>query len=153
MQQASEDQNTPLPTVLDLIAVDAKALENCLSHNPKPAVKQSALRVTRRALRAVFTSEAWGADAVRQSVSRLTADAAAANKNAPLLGVVCGVCARLADKTPILEELKKDILAFYIKEVVSSKSAVPAHIANGMPDFFTSFVTYEDVATDRKSVV
>ncbi|KAJ5866535.1 hypothetical protein N7534_001088 [Penicillium rubens] len=148
LQQASEDQNTPLPTVLDLIAVDAKALENCLSHNPKPAVKQSALRVTRRALRAVFTSEAWGADAVRQSVSRLTADAAAANKNAPLLGVVCGVCARLADKTPILEELKKDILAFYIKEVVSSKSAVPAHVANGMPDFFTSFVTYEDVATE-----
>ncbi|KAJ6180249.1 hypothetical protein N7519_010710 [Penicillium mononematosum] len=148
LQQASEDQNTPLPTVLDLIAVDAKALENCLSHNPKPAVKQSALRVTRRALRAVFTSEAWGADAVRQSVSRLTADPTAANKNAPLLGVVCGVCARLADKKSILEESKKDIVAFYIKEVVSSKSAVPAHVANGMSDFFTSFVTYEDVATE-----
>jgi hypothetical protein len=148
LQQASEDQNTPLATVLDLIAVDAKALENCLSHNPKPAVKQSALRVTRRALRAVFSSGAWGADAVRQSVSRLTADPTAANKNAPLLGVVCGVCARLTDKTSILEESKKDILAFYIKEVVSSKSAVPAHVANGMSDFFTSFVTYEDVATE-----
>ncbi|CAG8889599.1 unnamed protein product [Penicillium egyptiacum] len=148
LQQASEDQNTPLPTVLDLIAVDAKALENCLSHNPKPAVKLSALRVTRRALRAVFSSEAWGADAVRQSVSQLTADPTTGNRNAPLLGVVCGVCVRLADKTSILEESKKEILAFYIKEVVSSKSAVPAHVANGMSDFFTSFVTYEDVATE-----
>ncbi|KAK4861382.1 hypothetical protein LT330_004298 [Penicillium expansum] len=148
LQQASEDKDTPLATVLDLIAVDAKALENCFSHNPKPAVKQSALRVTRRALRAVFSSEAWGADAVRQSVSRLTADSTTGNKNAPLLGVVCGVCARLADKTSILEESKKEILAFYIKEVVSSKSAVPAHIANGMSDFITSFVTYEDVATE-----
>ncbi|KAJ5170711.1 uncharacterized protein N7500_003494 [Penicillium coprophilum] len=148
LQQASEDQSTPLATVLDLIVVDAKALENCLSHNPKPAVKQSALRVTRRALRAVFSSEAWGADAVRQSVSRLTAESTAAFKNAPLLGVVCGVCARLADKTAILEKSKKEILAFYIKEIVSSKSAVPAHVANGMSDFFTSFVTYEDFATE-----
>ncbi|KAG0152638.1 hypothetical protein PDIDSM_1118 [Penicillium digitatum] len=148
LQQASGDTNTPLATVLDLIAVDAKALENCLSQKPKPAVKQSALRVTRRALRAVFSSEAWGADAVRQSVSRLTVDSTAGNKNAPLLGVLCGVCARLADKRSILEESKKEILAFYIKEVVSSKSAVPAHVANGMSDFFISFMTYEDVATE-----
>lgn len=148
LQQASEDQNTPLAIVLDLIAVDAKALENCLSHNPKPAVKQSALRVTRRALRAVFSSEAWGADAVRQSVSRLTGDSATAYKNVPLIGVVCGVCARLADKKPILEESKRNILAFYVKEVVSSKSAVPAHIANGLSDFFASFVTLEDVTAE-----
>ncbi|KAJ6069490.1 hypothetical protein N7499_011377 [Penicillium canescens] len=148
LQQASEDSNTPLDIVLDLIAVDAKALENCLAHDPKPAVKQSAIRVTRRALRAVFSSEKWGADAVRQSVNRLTADSTAAYRNAPLLGVVCGVCTRLPDRKSIVDETKKDILAFYIKEVVSSKTAVPKHASNGMSDFFESFVTYEDIATE-----
>ncbi|KAK9847538.1 hypothetical protein MYU51_018633 [Penicillium brevicompactum] len=148
LQQASEDQNTPLAIVLDLITVVGKALENCLAHNPKPAVKQSALRVTRRALRAVFSSEAWGADAVRQSVTQLTADSTASYKNSPILGVVSGVCARLADKKATLEESKKSILAFYIKEIVSSKTVVPAHTANGLADFFASFVTYEDVATE-----
>ncbi|KAJ5295238.1 hypothetical protein N7508_010059 [Penicillium antarcticum] len=148
LQQASEDSNTPLAIVLDLIAVDAKALENCLAHDPKPAVKQSAIRVTRRALRAVFSSETLGADAVRQSVGRLTADSTAAYRNAPLLGVVCGVCARLPDRKSILEESKKDLLAFYIKAVVSSKTAVPKHASNGMSDFFESFVSYEDIATE-----
>ncbi|KAJ5770721.1 uncharacterized protein N7511_002772 [Penicillium nucicola] len=148
LQQASEDSNTPLDVVLDLIAVDAKALENCLAHNPKPAVKESAIRVTRRALRAVFSSETFGADAVRQSVGRLTADSTAAYRNAPLIGVVCGVCARLPDRKSILEESKKDLLAFYIKEIVSSKTAVPKHASSGMSDFFESFVSYDDIATD-----
>ncbi|CAG7931945.1 unnamed protein product [Penicillium olsonii] len=148
LQHASEDQNTPLAIVLELITVVAKALENCLAHNPKPAVKQSALRVTRRALRAVFSSAAWGDDAVRQSVSQLTSDASASYKNAPILGVVCGVCARLADKKSTIEESKKAILAFYVKEIVSSKTVVPAHAACGLGDFFASFVTYEDIATE-----
>ncbi|KAJ5668883.1 eIF-2-alpha kinase activator GCN1 [Penicillium macrosclerotiorum] len=148
LQQVSEDSATPLAIVLDLVVVSAKALENCFAHTPKPAVRQSALRVTRRALRAVFSCPTWGEDAVRQSVARLTADAAAGSKNALLLGVVSGVCARLSTKKPILEESKKAILAFYTKEIVSSKAVVPAHVADGLSDFFTSFVTAEDVATD-----
>ncbi|KAJ5591715.1 uncharacterized protein N7459_002084 [Penicillium hispanicum] len=148
LQQVSGDQATPLAIVLDLIAVDAKALENCFAHTPKPAVRQSALRVTRRALRAVFSSHAWGEDAVRQSVNRLTADSVAGSKNALLLGVISGVCSRLPGRRTALEESKKAILAFYAKEIISSKSVVPSHIANGLSDFFTSFVTYEDVATE-----
>lgn len=148
LQQVSEDENSPLATVVDLIIVDAKALENCLAHTPKAAVRQSALRVTRRALRAAFSSQAWGEDAVRQSVSRLTADPAAGFKNALMLGVVSGVCARLPARKPVLEESKKTILAYYIREIVSSKSVVPSHVANGMSDFFASFVTYEDVTTE-----
>ncbi|KAJ5084239.1 hypothetical protein NUU61_008818 [Penicillium alfredii] len=148
LQQVSQDPDTPLAVVLDLIAVDAKALENCFAQTPKPAVKQSALRVTRRALRAVFSSEKLGEDAIRQSVSRLTADSTAGSKNALLLGVICGVCARISARKSILEESKKIILEFYTREIVSSKSVVPSHIANGLSDFFATFVTLEDVAND-----
>ena len=148
LQQASEDEATPLAIVLDLITVDAKALENCFAHTPKTAVRLSALRVTRRALRAVFSNQTWGEDAVRQSVSRLTADTTTGSKNALLLGVISGVCARLPAMKPVLEESKKAILAFYVKEIISSKSAVPSHVAEGLTDFFASFVTAEDVATE-----
>lgn len=148
LQQASEDQNKPLAIVLDLIAVVAKALEKCFAHTPKPAVKQSALRVTRRALRAAFSSDTWGEDAVRQSVSRLTSDSTAGYKNALLLGVVCGVCARLPARKSILEDSKEAILAFYTKEILSSKSVIPSHASNGLSDFFTSFVSYKDVTTE-----
>ena len=148
LQHVTEDSNTPLETVLDLITVDAKALEDCLAASPKSTVKQSALRVTRRALRAVFSSKAWGEDAVRQSVGRLTSDSTSGQKNAPFLGVICGVCARLPTKKPVLNEQKKAIIAFYAKELIGSRSAVPPHIANGLSDFFISFATYEDVEAE-----
>lgn len=148
LQHLKNDPNTPLSTALDFIGADAKALEICLGGAPKPALKQSALRVTRRALRAAFSSETWGDDIVRQSVSRLTSDSTAGPKNAPFLGVICGVCARIPAKKPILEQSKKPILEFYAKEVVSSRTAVPPHLADGLADFFSSFVNYRDIVSE-----
>lgn len=148
LQQVSEDPATPLAIVVDLIAVDAKALEHCFAHTPKSAVRQSAIRVTRRALRAAFSNQTWGENVVRQSISQLTTDSATGFKNALLLGVTSGVCARLPARKPVLEESKKTILDFYIKEIVSSKSVVPPHVADGMADFFSSFITYEDVTSE-----
>lgn len=148
LQHVRDDSTTPLSNVLDLVAVDAKALEKCLGGEPKVAVKQSALRVTRRALRAIFSSNARGDDAVRQSVGRLTSDPAAGQKNIPFLGVISGVCARLQGKDAILAESKKAILDSYVKEVIGSRAVVPTHIANGLSDFFCSFATYEDVVSE-----
>ncbi|KAL2824646.1 armadillo-type protein [Aspergillus cavernicola] len=147
LQILKSDTETPLPLVLDVIALDARALETCLGAHPKHAVKQSALRVTRRALRAVF-SDSWGDDAIRQSVQRLASDAVAGQKNAPFIGVIAGVSARLQDKKPVLEGEKKTIIAYYVKELVTSKSAPPPHIANSMSDFFGSFVANEDITTE-----
>lgn len=142
------DSNTPLSVALDIITLDAKALDICLAGTPKSSLRQSALRVTRRALRAAFLSETWGDDIVRHSVSRLTSDSTAGQRNAPFLGVISGVCARIATKKPILEESKKLILAFYAKELVGSRTTVPAHVADGLSDFFSSFVTHEDIVSD-----
>ncbi|RDH35615.1 60S ribosomal protein L19 [Aspergillus welwitschiae] len=148
LQILGGDPETPLSAVLDTIAVDAKALEICLASNPRPAVKASALRVTRRALRAAFSSTAWGEDAVRESVRRLTSDSATGQKNAPFLGVISGVCARLPAKKPILEGEKKAILSFYVKELAGARSAPPAHIADALGDFFVSFLSYDDLTTE-----
>ncbi|BDD63159.1 hypothetical protein MAP00_008092 [Monascus purpureus] len=148
LQNLRDDSTVPMSNVLDIISVDAKALERCLAGEPKPAVKQSALRVTRRALRAVFSSKTWGDDAIGQSVNRLTSDSTAGQGNIPFLGVISGVCARLQTKKPILEEYKKTIYAFYAKDVIGSRTIVPAHVANGLSDFFLSFATYDEVASE-----
>ena len=148
LQQLKNDSTAPLSIALDIITLDAKALDICLAGTPKPTLKQSALRVTRRALRAAFSSETWGEDIVRQSISRLTSDSTTGRRNAPFLGVISGVCARIPAKKPILEESKKSILEFYAKELVGSRTTVPAHVADGLSDFFSSFVTYEDVVSD-----
>ncbi|KAL3466284.1 armadillo-type protein [Aspergillus heterothallicus] len=147
LQILKNDSETPLSVVLDVIALNARGLETCLAVPPRPGVKVSALRVARRALRAVF-SDTWGDDAIHQSVQRLTSDAVAGQKNAPLIGVISGVCARLQGKKSVLEADKKPIIAYYIKELISSKSAPPSHIASGMSDFFESFVTYEDITSE-----
>ncbi|KAL4807002.1 armadillo-type protein [Aspergillus unguis] len=146
LQILKSDTETPLPIVLDIVALDARALDTCLAARPKPPVKQSALRVTRRGLRAVF-SDTWGEDAVKQSVQRLTSSTTA-QKNAPFIGVISGVCARLPTRKTVLEGEKKTIIAYYVKELVGSKAAPPAHIANGMSDFFESFVTEADLTTE-----
>ncbi|KAL4869999.1 hypothetical protein BDV12DRAFT_166834 [Aspergillus spectabilis] len=147
LQILKSNTETPLSLLLDTIALDARALETCLAARPKPAVKQSALRVTRRALRAVF-SDTWGDDVIRQSVQRLTSNAATGQRNAPFIGVIAGVSSRLRGKKAVLEEEKKTVIAYYIKDLVGSKSAPPAHIAGGMSDFFESFVTEGDLTSE-----
>lgn len=147
LQVLRNDTETPLPLVLDIISLDARALETCLAAQPKPPVEKSALRVTRRGLRAVF-SDTSGDDAIKQSVQRLSSNAAIAQKNAPFIGVISGVCARLQGKKTILESEKKNIIAFYVKELVGAKAPPPAHIANGMSDFFESFVTEADLTSE-----
>ncbi|EEA25943.1 hypothetical protein EYB25_003176 [Talaromyces marneffei] len=137
----------PIGAVLDVISANANVLELCLGETSRPTVRQSALRITRRALRAIFTSRSLGEDAIRESVSKLTTGTSA-QKNAPFIGVISGVCARLAARKDVLAGLKKSILVFYTKEILGSRSQVPPHIANGLSDFFASFVTYDDVLAD-----
>jgi hypothetical protein len=148
LQHLRSESPASLAIVLDVISADAKVLEICLGVATKQPVKQSAVRVTRRALRAVFSAESWGDEAIRESVTRLTGEPAPAQRNAPFLGVISGVTARLQDRRHVLEGLKKQILAFYSKEILGSRTPVPAHIADGLSDFFASFATYEDVKTE-----
>ncbi|OJJ50496.1 hypothetical protein ASPZODRAFT_126377 [Penicilliopsis zonata CBS 506.65] len=148
LQLLREDPTVPVPLVLDLIVADAKALEICFAASHRPSVPQSALRVTRRALRAIFSSETVGDEVIRQAVARLTSEATTGYRNSPFLGVICGVCSRLPAKKPVLDGEKKKIMTYYVKELVGSRTAVSPHVALGLSDFFESFVTSEDVQTE-----
>lgn len=127
---------------VDLLAATVSLLDICLgSLQAKQSMKVQALRVTRRGLRAMFRGPDFG-KLVPIMVGNLTAKAASATqKNSLLLGIVCGVCARLPDPRQVLEGSKKDIYAFYTREILGSRTLVPKHVARALDDFFSSFAT------------
>jgi len=136
---------------LELILHHAQILERCLSSKCRSSVKQSALVVTRRALRRLFRATRTGETAVKEIVVRLTAKPQGGGPtNAVLLGVVAGVCARLESIRPTLEANKSLYYSFYVREIIGSRSIVPQHIVAAYNDFFANFATQEDV---QKEVV
>ena len=131
----------------DLVLADAQVLELCASQNVRDGVKRSAFVVTRRALRKLLKHQADGEHAVKAIVSKLSEKGTLGYRGAVLLGVVAGVCSRLPGKKSIMEDCKAEYLAFWAREVVGSRSIVPTHIANALNDFFSSFVTVQDLET------
>jgi hypothetical protein len=133
---------------IEIILSDSQVLELCQSVSSKSNLRQSALVVTRRALRNVFSHIKTQQQSIEDIVSRLTEKSTKpASRNAIMLGIVAGVCSRQAELKKILETRKSDIYAFYTKEILGSRSLVPAHIANGLHDFFIGFSTNEDIET------
>ncbi|OAX79591.1 hypothetical protein ACJ72_06087, partial [Emergomyces africanus] len=132
-------------SILEILSADAKVVEICLRAKTKGSVKHSAVIVTRRALRAVIAPEGKGEEILRDLIPLLTSDTLSGPRNAPFLGIVAGVSDRISNRKPILEDLKVDILQYYAKEIIGSRTVLPAHIVGGLRDFFTSFVTSEDL--------
>ncbi|KGQ00757.1 hypothetical protein PAAG_12568 [Paracoccidioides lutzii Pb01] len=134
-------------SVLNLLSSDAKVVEICLRAKTKRTIKHSAIIVTRRALRAVLSSEATGEEILRRTISMLTSDGASGSRNSPFLGIVAGVSARIPNRKPVLDDVKAGILQFYAKEIIGSRTVLPSHIVGGLHDFFISFATAEDLHT------
>ncbi|KAI9805236.1 MAG: translational activator of GCN4 [Piccolia ochrophora] len=132
----------------DLITANARMLELCLGSDIRESVKRSALSVTRKGLRQIFAIDGSTEEVVTASVTRLVVQDATQNiaRHAVLLGVIAGVCARLPNAREVLQGLQLEYYNFYVREIVGSKTVVPAHIANGMHDFFRYFSSEEDVA-------
>jgi hypothetical protein len=139
---------------LDLALADAHVLETCVgagSDRRAVRISHSALVVTRRALRAILGSKEIGQDALDKLVASLTTKGAApAAGNAVFLGVIAGVSSRLSDVKPRFEQHKQDYYAFYVREIVGSKSQLPDHVSNALHDFFDTFTTLEEL---RKEIV
>ncbi|TVY21703.1 eIF-2-alpha kinase activator GCN1 [Lachnellula arida] len=130
---------------LETVVSNGQALELCLSESSRSNVKHSALVVTRRGLRKVFSNQDARQKAIEDVVKTLTAKGSQPSaRNAVMLGVVAGVCARLPEPKDILSRKTSEIYAFYNREVIGSRSAVPAHVANGLSDFFEAFTTKND---------
>ncbi|KAJ4359251.1 translational activator of GCN4 [Ascochyta clinopodiicola] len=139
---------------LDLALADARVLETCVaagSDRRATRISHSALVVTRRALRALLGSKEIGQDALDKLVANLTAKGAApAAGNAVFLGVIAGVSSRLSDVKPQFEQHKQEYYAFYVREIVGSRSQLPDHLSNAFHDFFDTFPTLEEL---RKEII
>ncbi|KAL6866280.1 translational activator of GCN4 [Amphichorda felina] len=131
----------------DILLCEADAFEQCLQPTSKRSVANSATVVTRRGFRQLFESAESRENTLATAVKTLTAKGSYA-KNAPLLGVIAGVAARLGYLKPTLESLKAQFYEFYTREIVNSKTPVPRHVAIGMRDFFSDFATLEEVEKD-----
>ncbi|MCJ1397879.1 translational activator of GCN4 [Xylographa trunciseda] len=133
---------------LDLITADAQLLDLCASSISRTNVHKSALVVTRRALRNLFRSAECGADTIKAIVSSLTEKNPLGSRSAILLGIVSGVCARLAAARPVFEALKPQYFSFWVQEIIGSRTIVPHHIACAFKDFFSSFTDAHDMAVE-----
>lgn len=139
---------------LDVALANARVLETCVgaaSTRRAGRISDSALVSTRRALRAILRSQAAAPDALSRLVTALTAKGSTPTAaNAVFLGAIAGVSSRLPSVKPELEKLKSDYYAFYVREIVASRSQLPDHISNALFDFFTTFPTLEEV---RKELI
>jgi hypothetical protein len=139
---------------LEVALADARVLETCVgagSDRRAARITHSALVITRRAMRAILGSKEIGQDALGKLVASLTAKGAAPTAgNALFLGVIAGVSSRLSDVKPRFEQHKQAYFAFYVREIISSKTQLPDHISNALHDFFDTFVTLEEV---RKEII
>ena len=133
----------------DILLADADALEKCHQPPSKKTAAHSALVVTRRGLRKVFSDTKLAEKRLTEAVTVLTAkNAQPTAKHSILLGAIAGVASRKEHIKPVLETLKAKYYEFFTREIVGSRTAVPEHIVLGLVDFFSTFTTVEEVSKD-----
>lgn len=133
----------------DIILTDADALDRCHQPSARKSVAHSAIIVTRRGLRKLFSSPESSEKRLSSTVDVLaTKGAQSTPRNAVLLGVIAGVSARKDHLRPILGALKPKYYEFFTREIIGSRAAVPEHVVLGLSDFFASFATPEEFSKE-----
>jgi len=95
------------PIAFEVILANAAALERCFQPPARSTVSESALVVTRRGLRKLFSAEDHLEKTITEAVRHLTAKGPQPTaKNAVLLGVIAGVASRKVHAIPVLEAVK-----------------------------------------------
>ena len=124
----------------------ARLLAKCFEVGVRRRIKHSAKTVARRGIRTSFSSE--GDDqTLAIYVIFLTSfkDYDPCMEYAPYIGLI----AEVASETPVHKEqmstFKDQVLDFYVKTEVGSKTLVPSHVADGLYGFFSEYVTTEDL--------
>ena len=131
---------------LETVVCNAQALELCLGESSRQHVKRSALVATWRGLRKVFSNRETQEKMIQEAVKKLSSKGGQPSaKNSIMLGAIAGVCARQSEAKEILSTQKSEFFSFYNREIVGSRTLVPAHIANGLGDFFLEFTREEDL--------
>ncbi|KAI1957719.1 translational activator of GCN4 [Ophidiomyces ophidiicola] len=144
-QRGAENLEDAARLAINALSAHSKALETCLRSSKREGLKHSAIIVSRRTLRVILLKEENGNEVVRRLVDQLTSESSSGFRNAPFLGVISGVCARLPSRRPVMEEVKDSVFRFFVKDILGSRIMVPIHIVDGLHDFFMEFATVEDL--------
>ncbi|KAI1626877.1 elongation factor EF-3 [Exophiala viscosa] len=123
----------------------ARLLEKCEDGTVRGGIQDSALTIARRGLRDVFKNAQFGAKALNVALKEVTGSPDAIASYAPYLGIIAGVSSRIPERKDQLEASSKQILDFYIKCVIGSRTPVPPHQSQGLEDFFLDYVTVEEI--------
>lgn len=135
-----------LPQWLAIFTAAAAALEKCLRSNVRKSLQHSALVVSRRGLRKVVKIHDFRENTMPLVLEQLTTGLSANQHHAPYIGVIAGVCWRVAGAQALVQQSAKAILSFYATQVIGSKTSVSPHVAGGLVDFFADFVGLQDVS-------
>lgn len=125
----------------------ADALAKCLAEGSKNSLRHAAIIITRRGLRSIFKHSALNEKATAQVIAELV-NKKPTPTNACLLGIIAGVSSRIPAQKSHLSRYNADLLSFYKREIIGSRIPVPAHVANGLSDFFSSFPSNDEITQD-----
>lgn len=133
----------------DVLLCLADSFERCLQPTSKRSIAHSATIVTRRGFRRLFDNAKSQEKMLNNTIQTLAAKGSKPSAtHAPLLGVIAGVCSRRDTLRPLFASYKSQYYEFYTREIVSSKTAVPRHVAAGLRDFFCDYATLEDLENE-----
>ncbi|KAL8998156.1 MAG: hypothetical protein Q9169_002710 [Polycauliona sp. 2 TL-2023] len=145
VQQCAVDERKWKSQGAGLVAQYASILETCFAAKGKPAIQDSALVCTRRALRHLFLREN-GEQRVQQIISLLTATSSPIGaRGAVFLGAVAGVCARRPHLKSTLDAHKSKYISFFLRDLIGSRTTIPKHLATALGDFFSEYITFEEL--------
>lgn len=123
----------------------ARLVDKCEDKSVRGGIQHSALTIARRGLRDALKTAQFGEKSLDLALKDVASSPDANASHAPYLGIVAGVSSRIPERKAQLQASKKQILDFYVKCVIGSKTPVPSHESLGLEDFFSDFVTIQDL--------
>ncbi|CAD6505328.1 BgTH12-00819 [Blumeria graminis f. sp. triticale] len=125
-----------------ILECNARALESCVATEHRPQVKKSAYNSTRRGLKGVLSKDPSGSrmcEVIAEFCSK------SSPVYAVMLGMIAGVCADNLKESKQLETMKPEFYAFYLREIIGSKTKLPSHQAAAMADYFSNFAQEDEI--------
>jgi hypothetical protein len=128
---------------------NALVLETCLSSASRNSVKQSASRVSKKAIRVLLRSCHNPANIIKSIVTQLVSKGTSYKaRNAPFLGVLSDVCGEFPELKEPFSEIKSEYFSFIVKEIIGSRTILPVHITSSFRVFFEHFATLKDIVSE-----
>ncbi|KAI8144145.1 armadillo-type protein [Fennellomyces sp. T-0311] len=134
-----KSSNTTLLT--PLINAQALLLETLVGDEKKKTIAKSALADARRTIR----QNASAIPLLFETALSNAQTVSPSHRNAVLIGTIVDVSIRLKtiDGTKFVEDVKQKLIDYYLKNIVSSKSAGSSAVLDAFGDFINTFVTEE----------